>query len=197
MLAKIRSSLLTRIFSLLLIYSLLGVNPVMAQFFDEGVEQDDLFQEDSDAFFESTTDEFGQPTSLDQDFTEGNKYIDEGATTQRSLTIQSRRLQLKTTGERDILPLNMAWGAGTGLLIGGWFALISEGDNRQTQRSIGLGIVLGIMLGTAVGTRSIFSGSSPVANSEINPESQPAPSNLTPLVTLGEKEKSVGFRLVF
>ena len=52
-------------------------------------------------------------------------------------------LAAMTEKDRDDLPFNIAWGAGTGLLIGGWFALINEGDNRETQQAIGVGVVPG------------------------------------------------------
>ncbi|MDH4225248.1 MAG: hypothetical protein OEW12_06340 [Deltaproteobacteria bacterium] len=58
--------------------------------------------------------------------------------------------------DRQQLPLNAAWGAATGLLIGSWFALINNTDNRATLRSIGLGTVLGTLLGITVGMKSVF-----------------------------------------
>jgi hypothetical protein len=94
--------------------------------------------------------------------------------------------------------MNVAWGAGTGLLIGGWFALISEGDNRSTQRSIGLGIVTGILLGVAVGTRAVFNPNTPqpAGVGAAAPPAKDGP-QFSPVVALDKGDAKVGFRLTF
>jgi hypothetical protein len=51
------------------------------------------------------------------------------------------------------------------LLLGGWFALIDEGDDRSTQRSIGLGAVLGALLGMTVGLKTVIAPNAPRAAS--------------------------------
>lgn len=130
---------------------------------------DDLFQEEGggdffgpqdDPFFEDTGgDEFGAPQD---DFTEGGEFVEEEEVTrQPDVTAQGRTQQLRTLGEREMLPMNAAWGAGTGLLLGGWYALVNAGTNRETQRSLGLGIVLGTVLGITVGTRSLIAPDAP------------------------------------
>jgi hypothetical protein len=179
-----------------------------AQFFDESLEQDDLFVEDEDQLFqERTFEEQNQPggssgptSTGEQDFSEGGGFVDEQSVPldRRIPSTSSRRLQLSLGKERDVLPLNVAWGAGTGLLIGGWFALIGQGDNRETQRSIGLGIVTGIVLGFAVGTRSLFQPNAPKPGS-ISDATPPAsdPPKLTPVVALDPAKPQVGFRLTF
>ena len=105
-------------------------------------------------------DEFGMPS---EDFTEGGEFIDESTLTpaEEAVTIGGRQGQLRLLGERQLLPQNAAWGAGTGLLIGGWFALINQGTNRETQRSLGLGVVLGTIVGLAVGARSLIAPKAP------------------------------------
>lgn len=193
-----------RLLSLLLVFLLacnvllISAAPAWAQFFDDSLEQDDLFVEDDNAFFEDQgQDGFGTP-SPEQDFTEGERYVDESLIPpdQRG-SIQSRQAQLTLGRDRETLPLNIAWGAGTGLLIGGWFALIGEGNNRETQRSIGLGIVAGILLGAAVGTRSVFDPEAPrPATSEASPRSDEGP-QFSPTVALEPERASVGFRMTF
>ncbi len=170
-----------------------------AQFFDESLEQEDLFVEGEDQFFESSGDEFGAPTGPEQDFTEGNQYIDETLIPpdQREVSEGGRRFQMQLTSERETLPLNVAWGAGTGLLLGGWFALISEGDNRGTQRSIGMGIVAGIIIGAVVGTRTLIDPGAPQPLGETSPPPAGDDSTITPLVTVTPDEQLVGIRLTF
>lgn len=183
---------------------LAGAPVARAQFFDESLEGQDLFIQDEDQYFEEGLGQ-GQMgpggTGTEPDYTEGQRFVDESLIppSQRGLTVGARQLQLTLGQERETLPLNVAWGAGTGLLIGGWFALIGEGDNRQTQRSIGLGIVTGILLGMVVGTRTVFN---PDAPRPITPVSQAAPpadeqSRVEPIVALAPGESRLGFRLTF
>lgn len=186
-------------------FMVVAATPVHAQFFDDSQDQEDAFVQDEDTYFEDTgtgslpaDQATGAPT--EQDYTEGNKYIDENLVPlqQRIPTETSRRLQLTLGSERQTLPLNVAWGAGTGLLIGGWFALIGQGNNRQTQRSIGLGIVSGILLGLAVGTRSLFNPHAPQpAKVGANAPPPDEGSHVTPLVALNRTHPQVGFRLNF
>lgn len=62
--------------------------------------------------------------------------------------------------EREMLMENLKYGVGTGLLIGGWMALVknlSEGSTaRDNARFIGLGIVSGALLGMAIGNKSMY-----------------------------------------
>lgn len=177
--------------------TLINVSQVQAQFFDDTLEQDDLFSEDDKQFFEPQNDDLGVPPS-DQDFTEGDKFVDDGSSPGRQggITAKQRRFDLTLKDDRNDLPLNMAWGAGTGLLLGGWYALINEGDNRNTQQAIGLGIVLGLISGTLIGTRSIFS---PAAKRPVSLSSRniPAKSSFTPIVSLNKKHPSLGFQFKF
>lgn len=194
-----------RLLSLLLALTLAGhlvlfsAAPAWAQFFDESLEQQQFFPEDEDEFFEDRGgDGFGTP-SPEQDFTEGDQYIDEELipADERGVTARGRRFDLTLGRERETLPLNIAWGAGTGLLIGGWFALIGEGDNRETQRSIGVGIVAGILLGVAVGTRAVFD---PDAPRPTVGEAQPGPGDgpqFSPALALQPDDTRVGFRMTF
>lgn len=140
--------------------------PVSAQFDDEFGE-DDFFGGDDDGFG-SGDDFFGTP---EEDFTDGGEFVDESQLPPAQvITEGGRQFQLRALGERERLPMNAAWGAGTGLMIGGWFALINNGTNRETQRSLGLGIVVGTIIGITVGIRSLIAPNAPI------PISQSAPS---------------------
>jgi hypothetical protein len=132
---------------------------------DNFFEEDEAFQEE-DPFRER--DEFGLPV---EDFTEGGEFIDESTLppAEQGVTIGGRQAQLRLLGERQLLPLNAAWGAGTGLLIGGWYALINQGTNRETQRSLGLGIVLGTIVGLVVGVRTLIQPQAPAAMGAFDP----------------------------
>ena len=177
-----------------------GATPAMAQFFDESLESADLFTEDEDQFFEQGfgQEDVGPGGTGEPDFTEGERFVDESLVPsgQRGLSLGSRQLQLTLGKDRDILPLNIAWGAGTGLLLGGWFALIAEGDNRETQRSIGVGIVAGILMGVAVGTRTLFNPDAPRPTAEATRPAADGPT-LIPIVALSHGRPELGIRLTF
>lgn len=186
------------------VHLLLAGAPVAhAQFFDESLEGQDVFIEDEDQYFEEGLGqgEMGPGgVGTEPDYTEGHRFVDESLIppSQRGLTVGARQLQLTLGQERETLPLNVAWGAGTGLLIGGWYALIAEGDNRDTQRSIGVGIVAGIILGIAVGTRSLFNPDAPRPATSMNapPPTSDGP-NFVPTVAFKPGAPEVGFRMTF
>ncbi len=134
--------------------------PVQAQFFSDefgsGFGGNGEFAESEDVFLEDA-EQTGGPGA--EDFTSGGEFIEESRLSiseRDAITEGGRRAQLRLVGEKEMLPFNGGWGAGTGLLIGGWFALIREGGNRETLRSIGLGIVIGTLVGIAVGTKSLL-----------------------------------------
>lgn len=166
-----------------------------AQFFEDSLFQEDLLGED-DALFLEDADEGG--ISQEQDFTEGDKFVDESAIPEdiRGIDEQGRRFQLTLAGERDELLINIAWGVGTGLMIGGWYALINEGDNRETQRALGLGMVLGSIMGTLVGSRTLFfpDAARSVGKTELPVDSTPS---FLPLISLNKNDARIGFRMTF
>jgi hypothetical protein len=129
---------------------------VQAQGSEDTFFDDDDFAPDDDPFKQQ--DEFGVPQD---DTTEGGEFIDETQLPGGEITAGGRQAQLRLLGERDLLPRNAAWGAGTGLLIGGWFALINQGTSRETQRSLGLGVVVGTLIGLAVGARTLIAPNAP------------------------------------
>lgn len=138
--------------------------PAMGQFLNDEFDRDEFVESDED-FAEGGR--FGAP-GVGEDVTEGGRYVDEelgGVAGPGGVTIRSRTTQLLVEKEKEALPLNVAWGAGTGLLLGGWFALIEEGDDRSTQRSIGLGAVLGALLGMTVGLKTVIAPDAPRAAS--------------------------------
>ena len=181
----------------LLAFVLLSSVPAQAQFFDETLEQDDLFSKDDEQFFETQGDDLGEP-SQERDFTEGDKFVDDSVApgAPRGVTAAGRRFQLTLKDDRNDLPLNIAWGAGTGLLLGGWYALINEGDNRETQRAIGMGVVLGLIAGAVIGTRSVFSPDAVRSVGKIGPPPRQK-NNFTPLVMWKTKNPVIGFQLRF
>lgn len=170
--------------------------PVHAQFFDDDTESD--FGTDSeDEFAETGGEEPGVAPSGETELTEGDTYADESQQPSAAAPTQGgRQLQLRLGAERDVLPLNAAWGAGTGLLIGGWLALISAGSNRDTLRSIGMGIVLGGIVGVAVGMKSVIAPTAPPA-ARADTKTPPDAPTWTPLVALGDGPARIGIRLSF
>ena len=169
--------------------------PALGQFLEDEFERDEFVESDRD-FAEGRG--FGAPGITD-DVTEGGRFVDEDAFGRRGVggvTIRGRTTQLRVEQEKQLLPLNVAWGAGTGLLIGGWFALIDEGDDRSTQRAIGLGAVLGALLGMTVGLKTVIAPDAPRAASIPSEQSQqilPVASTSLP----GLPPFSLGFTLRF
>lgn len=172
MLAKFAPIALPLVFLVSLGWGLALPAPAAAQFFSDPGDQEG-FVESDDQFFEDDR-QGGLPPAAPgpqrgtDDFTDGGRFIDEDAPVapQRgsgNLTIDRRRTELRLQGERESLPLNTAWGAGTGLVIGSWFALIEGGDDRDTQRFIGMGIVLGAILGITLGMKTLIAPSAPSA----------------------------------
>lgn len=129
-----------------------------------GQSLDDNFVDSDEELLDEEHGSLGRPLSAD-DFSEGGRFVedDRQGISRDGVTLRGRRTQLGLEQEREQLPLNAAWGAGTGLLIGGWFALIGNSDDRDTQRSIGLGSVLGALLGVFVGTQILIDPDAPRA----------------------------------
>ncbi|MCZ6474151.1 MAG: hypothetical protein O7A69_15475 [SAR324 cluster bacterium] len=169
MLAKRRNSCTRWLAMLLAVLFITAPGPAMAQFFNDDFTRDDFVESDED--FSEGSGEIVSPTQ--EDFTDGGQFIDEEEAVRREsaggVTITTRRDQLRLESDRVDMPLNVGWGAVTGLLMGGWFALISNGDDRSTQRSIGSGIVLGALLGMTVGLKSVIAPNAPRAAMQ-NPE---------------------------
>ena len=141
-----------------------GDDPLMLDESDEfGFEQlgGDDFQSD-DSGTQSAQDLF-EPS--DSQFDSGDKYFDEGAfsdETESTLKddLLDRRELLSQEGKDA--PSNLGYGAGTGLMIGTWFAFIrKETNTRQQFRTIGTSTVLGAVIGIMLGTRSVWDPGAP------------------------------------
>jgi len=138
--------------------------------FDDFDEFEDEFDEFSDSDIEEGFDDSEEFSADEQAFFEGGDGEDDGEYIDASLIPEGaeRSLELSLLRQRALLleekinaPLNSAYGAGTGLMIGGWFALLSSRTSRDTLRSIGLGIVFGSIIGAVIGTRSVWDPNAP------------------------------------
>ena len=109
----------------------------------------------------------------------------------------ARESQLRRGSEAKSLPANLGWGAATGLLIGGWLALLNQGSNRDNLQNIGTGIVVGSLLGIAIGARFTINPESAVPQGASNSPQPPAPSTTTPLVALDSHGMAVGVLFQF
>ncbi|MBC8258344.1 MAG: hypothetical protein H8E38_04955 [SAR324 cluster bacterium] len=133
-----------------------------------GFEQfgDDEFQ--NSGFDSGGFQDYGnQPTSdpFDSQFDSSDQYLDEGSfsdETESSLKddLIARRELLSKEGKNA--PSNLGYGAGTGLMMGTWFAFIRKETNTRDQfRTIGTSTVLGALIGVMLGTRSVWSPGAP------------------------------------
>jgi hypothetical protein len=172
-----------------------------AQSSDEDPDADFGLDTGEDDFVESSGDVLVPPGQGEEDFTEGSQYVDEGtpgAAGAAGGALGARQAQARISQERTQFPLNAGWGAATGLLIGGWFALINSGDNRSTLRSIGTGVVLGAALGIALGARTVINPDAPQpAPPQSLNDSDPTHPHATPLVSLDTQGFKLGFQLTF
>ena len=182
-------------------------DPLMLEGDDEfGFEQftDDDFQ--SSDFGTGGIQDFGiQPgqdrsDSLDSQYESTDQYLEEGAFSEETeSTLKDdlivRRELLSQEGKEA--PSNLGYGAGTGLMMGTWFAFIrKETNTRQQFRTIGTSTVLGAVVGIMLGTRSVWNPGAP------RPEenSQPTGFIFTPSGWfLAQKDDSllISFRLKF
>lgn len=65
--------------------------------------------------------------------------------------------------DKEMLPENIKYGVGTGVMIGGWFALIEGGDARDNVRFVSIGVLVGAGLGFLLGSKALFIPSNPAA----------------------------------
>ena len=110
---------------------------------------------------------------FEQNLDSGNNYLDEGAfsdeteSTLKDDLIVRRELLSK---EGQDAPSNLGYGAGSGLMIGTWFAFIrKETNTRQQFRTIGTSTVLGAIVGILLGTRSVWNPGAPRPEDNTNP----------------------------
>ncbi len=112
-----------------------------------------------DPFMQQPQDPFQAP----QDQTD--QYIDESQfsdSTENRIRFDVANRQQLLAEERQNAVANISYGAGTGLMIGTWFAFIQQETNTRNQfRTIGTSTVLGGVLGTMLGTRSVWDPNAP------------------------------------
>ena len=140
---------------------------------------DPLMLDESDEFgFEQLggddfqSDDFGtqQPAQdliepSDSQFDSRDQYFDEGAFSDETESTLKDDLLVRRellSQEGKDAPSNLGYGAGTGLMIGTWFAFIrKETNTRQQFRTIGTSTVLGAVIGIMLGTRSVWDPGAP------------------------------------
>ena len=139
-------------------------DPLMLDASDEfGFEQlgGDDFQ--SDDFGTQPTQDPFEPS--DSQFDSGDQYFDEGAFSDETESTLKDDLLVRRellSQEGKDAPSNLGYGAGTGLMIGTWFAFIrKETNTRQQFRTIGTSTVLGAVIGIMLGTRSVWDPGAP------------------------------------
>ncbi len=110
---------------------------------------------------------------VDSQFDSDGEYLDEGSFSDETESTLKDDLLVR----REILskegkdaPSNLGYGAGTGLMMGTWFAFIrKETNTRQQFRTIGTSTVLGALIGIMLGTRSVWNPGAP------RPDESPEP----------------------
>ena len=139
-------------------------DPLMLDESDEfGFEQlgGDDFQ--SDDFRTQPAQDLFEPS--DSQFDSGDQYFDEGAFSDETESTLKDDLLVRRellSQEGKDAPSNLGYGAGTGLMIGTWFAFIrKETNTRQQFRTIGTSTVLGAVIGIMLGTRSVWDPGAP------------------------------------
>ena len=164
------------IFAAILISVCVASNSSLAQEFEDDpfFENEEFGLGGSDDFQDSefgSTDGFLEPGLAEDDDPfapmneEGDIYIDE-----ESFDLDAEQaLQDSLFTQRDLLErerqqsiANIGYGAGTGLMIGGWSAFIAqESTSRDQWRTIGTSTVIGGIIGMLLGTRSIWDPNAP------------------------------------
>ena len=182
-------------------------DPLMLEGDDEfGFEQfsDDDFQ--SSGFGSGGIQDFGiQPgqdpsDSLDSQYESTDQYLEEGTFSEETESTLKDDLIVRRellSQEGKDAPSNLGYGAGTGLMMGTWFAFIrKETNTRQQFRTIGSSTVLGALVGVMLGTRSVWNPGAP------RPEDNYQPTSFLPNTSgwvLAQKENSllISLRLKF
>ena len=162
-----------------LLFAVLSVADLSAQNFDDdplGLNRGDEFgfEQSGDDGFQGS--DFGsdglqgfenQPGQdpFDSQFDSGNNYLDEGAFSDETESTLKEDLLVRRellSKEGKEAPSNLGYGAGTGLMMGTWFAFIrKETNTRQQFRTIGTSTVLGALVGVMLGTRSVWDPGAP------------------------------------
>ena len=157
-------------------------DPLMLEGDDEfGFEQftDDDFQ--SSDFGTGGIQDFGiQPgqdrfDSSESQYESSDQYLEEGAFSEETESTLKDDLIVRRellSQEGKDAPSNLGYGAGTGLMMGTWFAFIrKETNTRQQFRTIGSSTVLGAVVGIMLGTRSVWNPGAPRPEDNYQPTS--------------------------
>ena len=145
------------------------------QFGDNDFQSDDF---GSGEFQDLGTQQTQDPQDpFDSQFDSTDQYLDEGAFSDES----ESTLKDDLIGRRELLsqegkavPSNLGYGAGTGLMIGTWFAFIrKETNTRQQFRTIGTSTVVGALIGIMLGTRSVWDPGAPRPEDDASPTPLP------------------------
>jgi hypothetical protein len=110
---------------------------------------------------------------FDSQFDSTDQYLDEGAFSDESESTLKDDLIVRRellSQEGKAAPSNLGYGAGTGLMIGTWFAFIrKETNTRQQFRTIGSSTVVGALIGIMLGTRSVWDPGAPRPEDDASP----------------------------
>ena len=175
-------------FFICLLLLCLNLQPLFAQ--DTGVHEPGYIEDIGSGLWEKRS--FEDDSELQDGFNlSDNEYISEEDAVkaiesavvvgQRNKKI-SFRDTLKT--EKELKFDNIKYGTLTGVMIGGWFAMLANishagSDSRTNARYIGVGAVLGVILGAAIGSKSLYEDRlrsenlSPVEKADQNLPSKP------------------------
>ena len=139
-------------------------DPLMLDESDEfGFEQLERDDFQSDDFGTQPAQDLIEPS--DSQFDSRDQYFDEGAFSDETESTLKDDLLVRRellSQEGKDAPSNLGYGAGTGLMIGTWFAFIrKETNTRQQFRTIGTSTVLGAVIGIMLGTRSVWDPGAP------------------------------------
>ena len=116
---------------------------------DEGIS---LWEEEG--FIDSTGEESEFETEDGQYVSEEEVKLQEEA--MRRAQVPGLNVAEALEKDKKLLPDNILYGIGTGVVIGGWFALLQGENARQNVQFVSVGIVGGVLLGIMVGTKSLY-----------------------------------------
>jgi len=141
------------------------------QFGDNDLQSDDF---GSGEFQDLGTQQTQDPQDpFDSQFDSTDQYLDEGAFSDESESTLKDDLIVRRellSSEGKAVPSNLGYGAGTGLMIGTWFAFIRKETNTRDQfRTIGSSTVVGALIGIMLGTRSVWDPGAPRPEDDASP----------------------------
>ena len=125
--------------------------------FQSADQIDDPFTEPDPAATEE--DAFGEEALPEEEqYVDEEQFSDESENFLRLNILDQERLNEQ---EKVHMISNVAYGAGTGAMIGLWFAFLRPGTSRDQFRTIGTSTVLGGIIGSLMGSRSFWNPGGP------------------------------------